>query len=190
MTPQAVTRFIVLGTQRAGTTLVRTCLDSHPAIRCIGETFDIAYAGELGYRAWCSSSPIRRMRHRLDRGRLVSAYLDELFGQPGYRAIGLKYMYNHTKLFERLVPYVLEHRVRVIHVVRENALKTFVSRAAALSQRGGGGDGESPRTRGRVAAAPGRDHHRTAAVARTPRGDGSLPAHCLRGVRRGPGRPR
>ena len=136
----AEVRFVVVGVQRTGTTLIRTCLDSHPAIRCVGEAFKLSllrgsYAGPEGYHAYRAASLKRYLRHWIDRSSLVQNYLDELYGMSDHRAVGFKFMLSQRQPFPTVVPYLIGHGVRVIHVVRENVLKTLVSRLVARQRK-------------------------------------------------------
>lgn len=135
-------RFVVVGTQRTGTTLIRTSLASHPRIRCEGEVFLTGsrktkpYPGELGFNAYLSQSFHRKLGHYLWRGRTVRQYLDNLYSLSGYDAIGFKVMYSQVRFwrYPMVIPFIKEHQVRVIHVVRDNALKTLVSRVTAAAR--------------------------------------------------------
>lgn len=126
-------KFIVAGIQRTGTTFIRTCIDSHPAVRCVGEAFKVknargkAYGGEHGYASYLDESRMRWLRHYVARKGMISEYLDSLYALPGYEAVGFKLMYSHAKRFPCIVPYMLENNVSVVHVERKNVLKTLVS---------------------------------------------------------------
>lgn len=139
-----MTRFVIVGVQRTGTTLVRTTLDSHPDILCLGEVF-VAASGlwirrqcgatmelwqqqELSYRRYVTGSVLHRMGHIAWRRHLVSNYLDWLYDRKDAFAIGFKFMFNQLRGFPSVVPYIRENRIRVIHVVRENAFDTYLSR--------------------------------------------------------------
>jgi len=139
-----MTKFIIVGIQRTGTTLVRTTLDSHPEIICLGEVF-IASSGlwvrkergtmdelwqrqDLSYRRYVTGSALGRLGHIAWRERLVKNYLDLLYSQEGAVAIGFKFMLNHLRGFPSVLPYIRENKVRVIHVVRENVFDTYLSR--------------------------------------------------------------
>ncbi|MEL7447995.1 MAG: sulfotransferase [Pseudomonadota bacterium] len=126
-------KFIVAGIQRTGTTYIRTCIDSHPATRCIGEAFKVknargkAYGGDLGYATYLNESRMRWVRHYLGRTGMIHEYLDHVYALEGFEAVGFKLMYSHARRFPCIVPYMLENNVSVIHVERKNVLKTLVS---------------------------------------------------------------
>lgn len=133
-------KFCILGIQRTGTTLIRTTLNSHPRVRCAGEVFKIkswrssAYEGELGYSIYINESLTRKIRHHIAKNSLAHDYLEFLYDIKGYEAIGFKLMQNQLKQFPLLVPYLKSNNIKVIHVIRENVLKTWVSRRAAVAR--------------------------------------------------------
>ena len=130
-------KFVVVGLQRTGTTFIRTMIDSHPKIRCIGEAFYIAppWRGsiwrspeiELGYSTYAKRSARRMAGHFLWQKNQIGDYLNELFDLPGYDAIGFKIMYNQLLQFRSVLEHIRTHRLHIIHVVRKNALKKIVS---------------------------------------------------------------
>lgn len=127
--------FAVVGTQRTGTTVIRTMLDSHPEVRCIGESFLMSWTGEAGYAAYLRSRTVRRLRHVFDRRNLVFEYLDRFFSADGVRAAGFKLMYTQYRQFPAALDYLRESGGRIIHIVRRNVLKTLISREVARSNR-------------------------------------------------------
>lgn len=133
-------KFVVVGIQRTGTTLVGTSLNSHPGICCFGEAFKMLVprgkvdVGDSGYLKSLQTSRWRKVGHYLWRGTLVRRHLDELYATAGYQAVGFKFMYNQSRRFSAVVPYLKQHDVRVIHVVRDNVLKTLLSRLVATTR--------------------------------------------------------
>ncbi|MBA3564578.1 MAG: sulfotransferase [Gammaproteobacteria bacterium] len=132
-------KFIVAGTQRSGTTLVTTSLDSHPSIHCAGELFKMRRPrGEVnvmdsGYLSYLDSAMRARLTHRLSKRFSVRAFLDEFFDRPGFEAIGFKLMINQTNpgRFPMVIDYLIERQISVIHVFRENVVKVYLSRLVA-----------------------------------------------------------
>lgn len=125
--------FVIVGTQRTGTTLIRTCLDSHPRVHCSGEVFKFGrrpYQGPDAYWRYCRSTPLRRLRKVFARRRQVYAFLDSLLTGDD-RMAGFKLMYSHARRFPEVVEYVIERGLPIVHVVRRNCLRTLVSREMA-----------------------------------------------------------
>lgn len=134
-------RFVVLGTQRTGTTLVRTSLDSHPDIRCHGEVFVVGrwperftrrkpYTEPDGYWAYRRASLPARLASFLQPDRTVARFLDDLYA-GNESAIGFKLMLTEAQRFPAAVRYLKANRVAAIHVLRRNLLDVMISRRMA-----------------------------------------------------------
>jgi LPS sulfotransferase NodH len=135
-------KFIVLTTQRSGATFFIKCLASHPQIACRHQTiftqdnkfkffsFDRPSSFYYKYR---SSSLGRRLGHWFRRKRLIYECVDDyLHTLPNQaKAIGFKLSYNHVEKYPAIASWVREHDVRIIHLVRNNLLKTLLSLEAA-----------------------------------------------------------
>ncbi len=130
------TRFIVAGTQRTGTTLLRTSLNSHPQVSCHGEVFKLGrtpYALPDGYRHYTRAKLPRRINALLCGRSSVRAFLREMFSEADRAAIGFKLMLSHCKSRPDVWDVTKSFQPRVILVTRSNVLKTLVSRRAAAS---------------------------------------------------------
>jgi len=75
-----------------------------------------------------NSSVVRRFRHYLEKKGVVDEYLTELFHEEDVQAAGFKLMLGQIRSFPSIADYIRENSIRVVHVVRENALKTYISR--------------------------------------------------------------
>jgi len=132
----STTRFVIAGTQRTGTTLIRTCLSSHPAILCQGEVFQQGkkpYKQDGGYWKYYRRSFKSRIQAVLNPSRLTASFLEDMYGAKGYSAIGFKLMMSHCQSMPHLWSQLLAQDIKAILVRRQNALKTLVSRRAAVS---------------------------------------------------------
>jgi LPS sulfotransferase NodH len=128
--------FVIAGTQRTGTTLLRTSLASHPGIECRGEVFKLGrrpYALPDGYWAFTRRNVACRANAVLRPRRSTRAFLAELYGTPAVEAIGYKLMLNQCEARPYLWLQTISHGVSVIHMTRRNVLKTLVSRQAAAT---------------------------------------------------------
>ena len=127
-------RFVIISTQRSGSTFLRTSLDSHPNIRCHGEVFLSHYGEASGYREFYDSNWMGRIRHIVKRKKLVFSYLDQLYSGSDLKvtATGFKAMYGQLKRlpyrYPMLLDYIKSNDVAVIHHIRENPLHTLISR--------------------------------------------------------------
>ena len=129
-------RFLIAGTQRTGTTLLRTSLSSHPLITCHGEVFKlgrIPYTLPGGFWAYSRSSFVNRIRTIVSPRRACWDFLSRLYGDQRSRATGFKLMLNQCESMPYLWTLIRRFPVRCILVTRRNCLKTFVSRAAAAA---------------------------------------------------------
>lgn len=132
--------FIVAGTQRTGTSVIDSTLNSHPDICCLSEVFIFAKGKgknmKGSYRQFINRDRRARMiRHYVDRSRLVSQYLDDLYGSADVAAMGFKFMLSQAQAFPAARRYIQKRGITVLHVVRENSLKTLVSRVSARSTK-------------------------------------------------------
>lgn len=124
------------GTQRTGTTLLRTSLSSHPEIICHGEIFNLGkppYRLPGGYWAFTRQDILHRLKAAFLPERSYRRFLAELYGQRECKAIGFKLMLSQCKARPALWPVVAESDVKVILVTRRNVLKTLISRRAAAA---------------------------------------------------------
>ncbi len=135
-------KFMIVGTQRTGTTWIRTTISSHPSVDAFGEVFLYSH-GRLpiirtaghdvaeNYGAYIANSPLRRIMHFTRRRAVVEKYLDHLYSRTDAKAIGFKLMRTQARQFPTVIQYANAHHVKIVHVVRENVLKTYISRETA-----------------------------------------------------------
>lgn len=94
-----MTRFVLLTTQRSGSTYIRLWLNGHPSVRCHAEVFLDTYPAADGFVRYCQSTMVRRILHRIFTkpvlarnpynpvaDSLVVGYLDRLFNDPFFSA--------------------------------------------------------------------------------------------------------
>jgi LPS sulfotransferase NodH len=131
---KSTVKFVIVGTQRTGTTLIRTSLSSHPDIHCAGEAFKLGkrpYRQTDGYWHYSRQSLSRRIKSLILPKLSAAAYLDELYSDGDFAASGFKLMLSHCKARPYLWPLLKEHNVKAILVRRVNPIKTLVSRRTA-----------------------------------------------------------
>jgi LPS sulfotransferase NodH len=124
---QDAVRFLIVGAGRTGSTMLVRALDSHPAVRCMGEVFnpgvDFIPYGVSGYDDFSAGD-------RALRARDGEAFLRErVFAPaPGVRAAGFKLLYSQHRAFPGLLERLSGDRaLRVIHVRRRNLLRLACS---------------------------------------------------------------
>lgn len=165
-------KFIILTTQRSGSTFFRLHVNNHSNIRCHGEVFLHSSLAKDTFRYYCRENIIRRLIYDLYNGEIFSKYLrlfkvvsyplvriiatkyldrllyDADFSAPWKNmttwndyhprenlgldeAVGFKLMYNHLDNYRFLSDWILNEDVMIIHLVRKNLLKIYLSRLAS-----------------------------------------------------------
>ena len=139
--------FIVLTTQRSGSTFFIQYLDSHPEVSCQGELFlDVKHNFRLrSYLKWkyrfkrkftknymwfqnyLRTNIWRQIEYTFLKKRLTEKFLSNIYSTDGCnKAIGFKLMYNQNN---RIISnWLKRNNVAIIHLVRLNLLKILISR--------------------------------------------------------------
>ncbi len=121
--------FLLLATQRTGSTVVWQTLDAHPRLRVRGEMFMKGMEHPESYPASLARWD-RRLRARLAPGASVQRYLNGFFAErAGIDAAGFKLMYSQAR--PEIWDWLEARRGDVLHLVRANPLKILISKAAA-----------------------------------------------------------
>lgn len=123
------TRFVVLTTQRNGSTWVMSVLNSLDGVSGQGELF--LPRPRVSERRWDSDFAYPRYVESRDQiGRLrpfsVFRYLDRFYAAAA-GAAGFKLMYSQVKSYPETLLYVVRHRIPTIHLVRQNHLDVLIS---------------------------------------------------------------
>ncbi len=133
-------KFVIIGIQRTGTTVIRRALNSHADIECYPELFKMRHfrtkpsKHRLAYHRLMLSTNLNLIRHFFDREKLVKKTLDNIYLTSSDGNIGFKLMCNQAKMFPTIVSYIKNNNIKIIHIVRKNLLKTFVSRKLAVKR--------------------------------------------------------
>jgi LPS sulfotransferase NodH len=150
-----VTKFVVLSTQRSGSTWVVDMLNSHPRVLAYSELF--MHGGE-GRPKWGTEQDLlywqtfiaEKGGGRLRRQYWLWHYLGRAFAaRPGIDAVGFKLMYSQlTRIAKPLMPALWLRRARIVHLLRRNALDVVLSKKAGEARQGvlhaRSGDGVQP----------------------------------------------
>ena len=154
------THFVILSGPRSGSTAFRLWLNSHPLIRCHDEVLltqeEAVDAITPFFRARGYTFPYDNQSLALpnnpDIGRLLTDFIDSLYSNPqhpapwgrldlklirrpidGYdaeQAVGFKFMY-YLLDNQLLGKWLDSGRVRIVHLVRDNLLKQYLSYMAS-----------------------------------------------------------
>jgi LPS sulfotransferase NodH len=124
------TKFVVLTTNRSGSTWLMSTLNSLPHVTAQGELFLPRPRG--AEKRWDSDFACPRFietkfERPLVRPFSVFAYLNVLYSTPG--AVGFKLMYEQLGLYPEILAYLIRHRMPVVHLVRHNHLDVMLSYA-------------------------------------------------------------
>ena len=134
-----VTRFVLLASQRTGSTWVIDTLNGHPEVTAYSELF---LHGGVGYPKYGGAKDLpfyesfvgADAAEDLGSDRL-ERYLERVFrDRSNATAIGFKLMYGQATAYPGVRSYLRRHEVRVVHLVRHNLLDVVVSMNAALSR--------------------------------------------------------
>jgi LPS sulfotransferase NodH len=134
----APTKFMVVSTQRSGSTWVVDLLNSHPDIVCHGALFlprtSMTPAGARGVNRF-ATYVAEQDAHRYKVPLLAWRFLDELYAPDGSgRAVGFKFMYSQFRRHPWVLAYARVRRIRVVHLVRRNKLEHLLSKESATAR--------------------------------------------------------
>ena len=132
--------FVIVATQRSGSTWLSASLDRHPQVVCHGEIFQRQHASSPSYDSFVAAHNGRRVLRAVapwrTTGEFLDRLLDPLLDPPGpARTIGFKVMYNQLHRHPELLLEMRRRPMSVIHLVRHNVLKTRIS-AMVARERG------------------------------------------------------
>lgn len=123
-------KFVVLTTNRSGSEWMMSTLNNYPDVFAHSELFlprpqvsEGKWNSEFAYHRFVESKvkglPLRPFS--------VFSYLNTFYSMPG--KVGFKLMYKQLGLYPEILAYLLRHRVRVIHLMRQNHLDVMLSYA-------------------------------------------------------------
>lgn len=133
-----MTKFVILTTQRSGSTVLTRTLDEHSEIFCAGEIFLESNAGvhhpEWHFPNWSvtgkKQSKLNKLVNwtnlRLNAVKHIKSFYGDLPG--GTKAKGFKLMYSHVKSAPFIWEYMRVNKVKVIVLIRDNAFRMALSR--------------------------------------------------------------
>jgi len=117
-------KFVIISTQRSGTTFLTQLLNSHPNIHMSQEIFksdtDLANVDQDNYRYRAENSTIKE-------------HLDNFYLKydVNYLATGFVVMYQHIENHPEILEYIKDNNITCIYLERTNQLKTAISRLKA-----------------------------------------------------------
>lgn len=122
---QKKTKFILLSTQRSGTTLLSEYLDSHNDIYMGKELFKTSGEGRnKDVDSYHAEEPVNTFLDRYYRSRL-----------KGVKACGFKIMMDQIDKYPEVLMYIKKNNIPCIYLKRNNILDTAVSRLIARQRK-------------------------------------------------------
>jgi LPS sulfotransferase NodH len=128
--------FILLATQRSGSSWVQEMLNSHPDLKVYNELF---LADAEGISIWeprdiefANTYLKTHMRRSWSlRDYWTIRYVRHVFCQPDALGVGFKYMYDQVRHSRAVLPYTAAARIPVVHLIRRNLLNVVISSTLA-----------------------------------------------------------
>lgn len=130
--------FVILGCQRSGTTMLTTCLQSHPKIVCLYEIFlQDDYLKNINfYNFWLTLIEENRENISLYRPALVRKFIEIVSKhENNERALGFNIKYDQLFLMPEIWGIFKEQNIGIIHITRKNLLKSFVSQGIVITRQ-------------------------------------------------------
>lgn len=136
-----MTKFILLAARRSGTTLAIDCLNSHSQVECVKRAFGLErkiknptldrHSGE--FYLYRTRNLYNRIRYYAKRYDLIDSFLcDDIFSPREHiPAVGFRLIHEMSQMYPQIADWAKNNDVKVIHLVRENVLKTHLSAKTA-----------------------------------------------------------
>lgn len=121
-------KFIILTTQRSGSTLLWKYLDQHPQIDAHGEIFLGSLNRLDSYKNFKNKSLKNKLISYINKQNSIKNYINEIRDNNA-SAFGFKLMYNQIN--KHVLNWVNNNEIKIIHLIRTNTLKMLISRNAA-----------------------------------------------------------
>ena len=119
--------FIVLSTQRTGSTFLGNCLDSHPQIRFFEELFMPKNTKDNSFTRFRQKSLSHFVKYVFARQSLVDIYLEDFDrNYDQFEAVGFKFMYGQAERYPEVLSWCKSKQIKDIHLIRKNTLKRVV----------------------------------------------------------------
>lgn len=130
MTLGTESKFIVLTTNRSGSVWVMSTLNSLPHVSTQGELF--LPRERVSEKRWDSDFAIPRFIEAKPDGLsfrpfTVLSYLNNFYRPNGI--VGFKLMYKQLSLYPEILIFLIRHRIRAVHLIRQNHLDVLLSYA-------------------------------------------------------------
>jgi len=127
--------FIILSSQRSGSTFLLSLLSSHNRTDTYGELFQSFGRNHQSsddflnsYTHFRTKYILNRIISILARRQLINKFLNGIYKDKGHsKSTGFKLMYNHIEWYPEILEYIFKNNIRIIHLIRGNTLKKYIS---------------------------------------------------------------
>jgi LPS sulfotransferase NodH len=124
------TNFVVLTTNRSGSEWIISTLNNFQGVSAHGELFlprprilNGKWDAEFAYIRFVET----KFKGLTVRPFSTFSYLNAFYSMPG--KVGFKLMYKQLGIYPEILAYFIQHRIRVLHLVRQNHLDVMLSYA-------------------------------------------------------------
>jgi tetratricopeptide (TPR) repeat protein len=132
-------KFVLVATQRSGTVFFESVINSHPHIYCYPEILlSLSYQQEWNfYHFWLEK--VKQDESNITHPAMLrnfELYLNHIFNNvPGKKAIGIDIKYDQFPQILNIFYTLKKNDVKIIHLVRKNVLKTYISSVLNWNKR-------------------------------------------------------
>ena len=144
-------KFLIITQPRSGSSFLTSCLNSHPQIHCSrGSLFTKHNLSPIKgfkpgfltvdrkkspYYKYRSASFKRQIAHRFRRNKLIHEFLSAWYARyQDSEAVGFKVNYSQINKYPATISWIKQNDVKIIHLVRNNLLKRYVSNKIAIAR--------------------------------------------------------
>jgi len=131
--------FVLLSTQRSGSTWVVDMLNSHPAVTAYSE---LLLENASGKPEWGGAKDLdfwndyyrteHARRSGVTRREILYDYLDQVYApRTNCSVIGFKLMYGQFGAYPELLEYMKRREIKIVHLIRGNLLDILLSKESA-----------------------------------------------------------
>lgn len=127
--------FVVITSQRSGSTWFTKLLDSHESVICVGEIFksdDKIRYPEYAFIRYRKKNIRNKILNLINSDLLINEHLDNFyttFNNPS----GFKLMNNHIKTAPVLIKYIIKNNIKPIILIRKNILQKTMSKMYSIT---------------------------------------------------------
>ncbi len=140
----AVSKFILLNTHSSGTRLLLGALGSNLPLKCYKRAFELTTIldrfafdrlGSQFYKFRFASAK-RQIDYFFDKKQVVNDFLQQIYTPPNseVRAVGIRLLYEQADKHPEILEWALKNKVAIIHLIRQNTLKTVVYTEASFKR--------------------------------------------------------